>query len=261
MLNLIRGCAKNIRTSLSVVHEELELFESKKILAIITARGGSKGLPKKNIKKLANKPLIQWTVEASLQSQYIDRVIVSSDSQEIIDSAVQAGAEAPFVRPADIAGDTAKLEDAILHAMQEISLQGESYDYMINLCPTHPLRDAEEIDRVIEYTIKHPQASAVMTVTECLHHPLQANILENDLSLATFMSDELKLLNRQELPVYYQLSGSVCISQWEYFQKVGTFLGPETYAYVTDAKKGLNIDSMTDFLLAEIYLQNPEITS
>ncbi len=236
------------------------MINGKSILALITARGGSKGIPGKNIKALNSKPLIGWTIEAALNSNYVERVIVSSDSQEILEISRQFGADTPFVRPAELAGDLAKQEDAILHAMQWVEENDRPYDYILVLTPTNPLRDAREIDKVTEYLLNHPQAKAVMTVTECEHPPLQANVLPDDLSLKDFMPYELRLKNRQELPQYYQLSGSVCLMEWEYFKEQGSFLAPLTYAYITTARSGLDINNLKDFLLAEIYMENPDVS-
>lgn len=235
------------------------MIKDKSILAIITARGGSKGLPGKNIRLLAGKPLIGWTVEAARRSKYIDRVIVSSEALEILDMARQFGADTPFVRPRELAGDLSKQEDAVLHAMDWMEKNDKRYDYMMLLTPTTPLRDTAEIDRVTEYMVSHPSAKSVMTVVECEHHPLFANILPHDHSMSNFVPADLRLKNRQELPKYYRLSASVCLIEWEYFKKHGSFHTPLTFAFITTQRNGLDIDGLADFMLADIYIKNPEM--
>lgn len=230
----------------------------KKILTLITARGGSKGIPKKNIKILNRKPLIQYTIEAAVKSKYTDEIIVSSDCEEIIKVSESLGIKVPFIRPKKLAQDKSKQEDAILHSMNWIEKNNGQFDYILVLVPTTPLRDSEELDRCIEYFLKMKKAKAVFSVSECGHHPLQANKLPKDLSMKKFMKKKYKWMNRQELPIYYQLSGSICISEWNHFKKKKSFLTDETYAFITSRKKALDIDNIEDFRLAEILMNDNE---
>lgn len=236
------------------------MIGDKRVLVLITARGGSKGVPGKNIRPLCGKPLIHWTIEAAKHSAYVDRVLVSTDAEEIRQAALVAGAEAPFLRPASLATDLAKQEDAILHAMEWCEANGQLYDYLMVLVPTTPLRDTAEINATIEMLAGHATARAVFTVRECDHSPLQANQLPPDGCMDDFVPEALKLMNRQELPTYYQLSGSVCLSEWDWFRAQKSFLTSHTYAFITTARKGLDIDSMANFLLAEVYMNHPELT-
>ncbi|RED44290.1 cytidylyltransferase domain-containing protein [Aestuariispira insulae] len=233
------------------------MIENKKVLVVITARGGSKGLPGKNIKPLMGKPLIAYTIEAARDSHYVDRIIVSSDSQDIVDTAVAYGAEAPFIRPESLAGDLSKQEDAILHAMDWVEAEEGAYDYVMVLVPTTPLRDAAEVDACLEALVENDDAKAIFTVRECDHHPWQANALPESQSMRDFIDPAIRTKNRQELPQFFQLSGSVCLSEWEHFRKEQSFLTDKTFAYLTDARNGLDIDNLKDFLLAEVYLNNP----
>ena len=235
------------------------MIGDKSLLTIITARGGSKGLPKKNIKVLHNKPLIKWTIDAALNSRYIDKLIVSTDCPEIRKISIDSGAEVPFLRPPEFATDTSKQEDAILHAMRWVKENEKQYDYVMVLVPTTPLRPAKEIDDVTMEFFLNPDAKAIFTVRECEHSPIQSNTLPKSKSMSGFVPEQYKLKNRQELPTYYQLSGSVCISDWSWFERHQTFLTDKTYAFITSAKNGLDIDCLADFLLAEVYLDNPEL--
>jgi CMP-N,N'-diacetyllegionaminic acid synthase len=235
------------------------MIQGKKVLALITARGGSKGLPGKNTRLLVGEPLIAWTIKAARSSSYVDRVLVSTDSDEIARIARIYGAEVPFLRPAHLATDLAKQEDAILHAMEWCESHDQKYDYIMVLVPTTPLRDSAEIDLTLEMLSEHTIARAIFSVRECDHSPLHSNILPDDGSMNLFVADELKTKNRQELPTYYQLSGSVCLSDWDWFKSERSFLTSKTYAYITTARNGLDIDNLRDFYLAELYLSHPDL--
>lgn len=227
------------------------MIESKRILALITARGGSKGVPGKNIRLLGGKPLISYTVEAALASRFIDRVIVSTDSEEIAAASRKSGADVPFMRPLELSGDLARQEDAILHAMRWFEENGGAYDIILVLTPTTPLRTGKDIDDVIGYFASHPRARSVITVIEAPHAPQLMNTLPPDLSLQGFVPEDLKFKNRQELPQAYCLSGSVCLADWDYFKAEGSFLAPLAFAYVVDVRSGFDINTPLDFQFAE----------
>jgi CMP-N-acetylneuraminic acid synthetase len=231
------------------------MINNKSILAIITARGGSKGVPGKNIKNLGGKPLIAWTIEAAKKSKYIDRLITTSDSNEIIKISEEYGSEAPFVRPSYLANDLSRQEDAISHAMEWVENNDKKYNYVLLLQPTSPFRDLDEINAVVEYFELNPKARSVLVVKEAEKNPLMMNMLPEDHSMKDFIPKELRLKNRQELPTYYQINGSTCIAEWDHFMKEGSFLTSETYAYITDDIKGFDIDTVADYMLAEIYLE------
>lgn len=228
------------------------MIDGKRVLCIITARGGSKGVPRKNVRLVAGKPLIQWTIDAAANAKTIDRVVVSSDDDEILSHAAP-DAEA-VKRPPELATDVAKQEDAVLHVMSDLDARGFRTDLIVLLAPTNPLRDAALIDDVVTFHARHPRARATLTVVECEHHPLRANVLPSDGSMANFIPAELKWKNRQELPTYYRISGSVCVADWSYFLEEKTFLADLTYAYPTEARAGLDIDSDADLRLASMYL-------
>src|SRR5690606_12646538 len=131
--------------------ERANMYRDRRFLAVIPARGGSKGIPNKNIVDVNGKPLIQYTVEAALNSKYLDRIIVSTDSLEIAKVAKACGAEVPFLRPAELATDTSKTIEALLHAVREISTSNLRYDYLVLLQPTQPLRQSFHIDEAVEH--------------------------------------------------------------------------------------------------------------
>jgi CMP-N,N'-diacetyllegionaminic acid synthase len=229
------------------------MIDDKTVLCVITARGGSKGVPRKNVRLVAGKPLIQWTLEAARAAKTIDKVILSSDDAEILACAAVTGAEG-LERPAELATDLAKQEDAILHAMAHLHKRGEKKDLLVLLAPTNPLRDAALVDEVVTFHARHGRARATMTVVECEHHPLRANVLPADHSMADFMPLDLRWKNRQELPTYYRINGSVCVADWDYFVQEKTFLSDLTFAYPTEGLSGLDIDTELELRLAEAHL-------
>lgn len=225
------------------------MINNKTFLAIIPARGGSKRLPRKNVLPLAGKPLINWTIEAGLNSKYIDKVLVSSDDDEILDTAERAGAET-IRRPAKLAQDTSTSFDALKHAIDN----AEHYDYVVLLQPTSPLRTSQHIDEAIEM-LESKKADAVVSVTSMEHSPLWANILPADSSMEGFLRDEVLGLRSQELGIYYRLNGAV------YLCKVDKLLADETfflkkniYAYKMNQNVSVDIDTPMDFKWAEFLL-------
>lgn len=229
------------------------MINGKTAVAIVTARGGSKGVPRKNVRPVAGKSLITWTIEAAKTARTIDRVVVSSDDDEILARAAESGAES-IRRPPELATDLAQQEDAVVHAMRALEQLGRAADLVVLLTPTNPLRDGALIDEVLGFHAHHDRARATLTVVECEHHPLRANTLPPDRSMAEFMPPDLKWKNRQELPVYYRISGSVCVADWDYFHEQRSFLTDLTFAYPTAPRAGLDVDGEVDLHLAELYL-------
>ena len=148
------------------------MYKGKRILSVIPARGGSKTLPRKNVLPFLGKPLIAWTIEAARFSTYLDHIVVSTDNKEIAAAAKQHGAEVPFMRPDELATDTAPTIDAVLHALDFFKNQGEQYDYVALLEPTSPLRKKDDIDNGIRTLIEMPDIDALVTLgTVHLEHP------------------------------------------------------------------------------------------
>ncbi|MDQ7047920.1 MAG: acylneuraminate cytidylyltransferase family protein [Sulfurovum sp.] len=181
------------------------MLNGKTFLAIIPARGGSKRLPRKNVLDLAGKPLIAWTIKAGLKSKYIDKVIVTSDDDEILDIAKQFGS-GTIKRPDELANDTATSFDAIKHTIENT----EDYDYIILLQPTSPLRTSIHIDEAIE-EVENKQADAIISVTEMDHSPLWSNTLPDDGNIKDFIRNEVKNKRSQDLETYYRLNGAIYI--------------------------------------------------
>jgi len=231
-----------------------------RILAIIPARAGSKRLPGKNSKLLCGKPLVQWTIEAAMQSEDITDVVVSTDSDIIAEIAKQCGAPVPFMRPDDISGDTATAIDVVKHTVNYFVEKGIHYDYIIWLQPTSPLRSVSNINQAIA-TLKAKSADAVISVCECDHSPMWSNTLEEDGNMQNFLSNFVKKNPRsQALPTYYRLNGAIYISKVAPLLDQGTFfLSDNVYSYIMDRESSVDIDHHLDFKLAEYLLSEHQL--
>jgi len=223
------------------------VIKGKSVLAVIPARGGSKGLPNKNILELAGKPLIAWSIEAASESKYIDRLIISTDSKEIADVAKQYNCEVPFMRPPELATDDANSDEVILHALDKL---GDKYDIVMVLQPTSPLRESKDIDQALELMQKN-NISAVVSVCSS-KKPLHWHFtLESDGKLKQIYKDKIFYTNRQELPITYSPNGALYIAKTDYFRSKKTFYTSSTFAYLMPPERSVDIDSQIDFFTAE----------
>lgn len=220
------------------------------MLAVIPARGGSKGVPGKNIKELLGKPLIAYTIEAARESGMFSKIIVSTDSKHVAEIARKYGAEIPFMRPDEISGDMASSDDAILHALAFYESQGIKFEEVCKLQPTSPLRTAKHIQEAC-MLFRKKKADFLVSVCECEHSPLWAGKIGEDLSMDTFIAEEVKRACRQDLPIYYRLNGAIYIGKTERFCEKKNFLGKNSVAYIMSQRDSVDIDSDLDFLLAQ----------
>jgi len=184
------------------------VINGKSVLAIIPARGGSKGVPRKNIRLLAGKPLIAWTIGEAKKSKYIDRLILSSEDEEIIQVAREWGCEAPFVRPKELAQDDTPGIEPVLHA---IDILNDKYDYVVLLQATSPLRTANDIDGCIE-TCTFSNKQPCVSVTEVSEHPYWMYTINSSNHLDQFVKQRNEIYRRQELPKVYILNGAVYVA-------------------------------------------------
>ncbi|WP_258359744.1 cytidylyltransferase domain-containing protein [Moorella sulfitireducens] len=234
--------------------EEL-MYQGKTILGFIPARAGSKGVPGKNIRPLAGKPLIVYTIETARESGVFDYLLVSTDGEEIARIAREAGAEVPFIRPVELATDTARGSDVLAHAMVWCEENGRLYDWVMVLQPTSPLRAVEDILGACRLMLER-DAQAVVSVCEVDHHPWWCNTLPEDLNMENFLRPEVLNLNRQELPVFYRLNGAIYLGEWEFCKKESSFYGPGTYAYIMPKERSVDIDREMDFVLADVLMRD-----
>ncbi len=223
-------------------------------LGIITARSGSKGIKDKNIRLLNGKPLMAYAIESALESQYIDEVMVSTDSREYANIARKYGACVPFLRSAENSGDASKSLDAILEALDGYERLGRHYDAVIVLQPTSPLRTTENIDGAFRL-FYDKKADSIVSVCECGHSPLLSNVLPEDLNLFHFVHEK-NLERRQELKKHYRLNGAIYISKVEALRSLQSFYGRNSYAYIMGRMESVDIDTELDFSYASFLLSH-----
>jgi len=217
------------------------------VVAFIPARGGSKGVPKKNIKLLAGKPLIAWSIEQALASNLIDRVIVSTDCKEIAEVARQYGAEVPFLRPVEISNDTATTESAILHCCEYLKNKGELPELFILVQATSPIRSTNQLDKAINYLVKHNYDSLL---TVCKSHRFTWRNPDKPVASYDYMNRPRRQDIKEEDQEYLE-TGSFYITKTDMLMEhknrlcgsVGMFETPEIESY--------EIDTHVDFIISE----------
>jgi len=228
------------------------MYKDKTFLAIIPARGGSKRVPNKNILNLAGKSLISWSIEAAKKSKYIDDIVVSSDSDKILNIARKYSDIITIKRPDELATDIASSIDVIEHAIKYLN---KNYDYIILLQPTSPLRNEKHIDEAIELLMEK-NGDAVISVCE-IDHPVEwCNILPENLSMENFILKDNLNKRSQDLPKRYRINGAIYICKTERFLKEKTFfINDNIYAYIMDRKDSIDIDEEIDFKMAEFLIR------
>lgn len=221
-----------------------------KNLAIIPARSGSKGLKDKNIALLNGKPLLAYSIEASIKSNIFDKILVSTDSIEYADIAKQFGAEVPFLRSEENSSDLASTWNVVKEVLTLLTENGESYDTVCVLQPTSPLRTSEDIINGYQAFVKK-RANFIVGVTEMDHSPLWSNELPDDLSLKDFITDDVFNKARQQLPTYYRINGAIYIIKVEHLLTNNKLYDKKTFAYVMDKMNSVDIDDEFDMVLAK----------
>ena len=225
------------------------MFRNKTFLSIIPARGGSKRLPRKNVLDLCGKPLITWTIEAGLSSKYLDEVVVSSDDSEILGIASNLKVRS-IERPPQLASDTSSTFDAVKHTIDNI----ESYDYIVLLQPTSPLRNEVHIDKAIELLVSK-DADAVISVCDMNHNPSWSNTLDESLSMKGFINKNSLNQRSQDMKKYYKLNGAIYICKTKkLLEEKSFFLKDNIFAFIMSSKSSVDIDKKEDFEFANLYL-------
>jgi CMP-N,N'-diacetyllegionaminic acid synthase len=229
---------------------------SLQVVGIIPARGGSKGIPRKNITLLAGKPLIAWTIQAVQLSLQMNRVIVSTEDEEIARIAKQHGAEVPFLRPTELAQDDTPGIAPILHAVKWLE-QNEGYlpDLIMCLQPTSPLRSFEDIDAAIELAAQK-NADAVVSVMPVDHHPDWMQCVDTDGRLRDFSTHDHPATRRQDLPPVYALNGAIYLGRRTVLLEQESWYTDKTYAYVMPPERSLDIDTQWHLRLADLILKD-----
>ena len=228
------------------------MYKGKRILATISARGGSKGVPGKNIRDLGGLPLIAWTIREARRSSMIDRLIVSSDDEGILAVARSHGAETPFVRPAELARDDTPGVDPVLHAVA--ALLPDAYDYVVLLQPTSPLRTVADIDGAIAACLDggHP---CVLSVTEADKSPYFMFTLDGEKRLSPVIAQERYHTRRQDLPRVFMPNGAVYVADCAWLAETRSYLTPQTRGYEMPRERSQDVDGLLDFDICELLLR------
>ena len=218
-----------------------------KTLGLITARGGSKGVPKKNLRSVNGRTLIERTITAAREATCLDRVVLSSEDAEIIAAAITLGCEVPFIRPEHLSTDAAKSIDVVCHALATLD---EAFDLIVVLQPTSPLRAPEDIDGAVLLCVESA-ASAFVSVVEAEKPPQWSITLDAKKVITPLMPDQYLVPRRQELASAYNLNGAVFVARCDWIVGKPDFLSTETVAYVMPKERSIDIDSEVDLAVAE----------
>lgn len=226
------------------------MYKNKTFLAIIPARGGSKRLPKKNILDLCGKPLVSWTIEASIKSKYIDSVVLTSDDDQVLNIGSDFGVNV-IKRPNELAQDDSTTIDVIIHTLK--SIHG-SFDYIVLLQPTSPLRKSTQIDEAIELLL-NKKADEVISVS-LVEHPVQwSNTLSSNLKMDNFIQ-KIHVSRSQDLENFYRLNGAIYVVSVPRIKKEKSlFLSKNCYAFIMDRLSSIDIDEKIDFITAEAIIK------
>lgn len=229
------------------------MYKEKKILALIPARGGSKGLPRKNIRPLAGRPLIAWSIEAAKRSSYLNDVVVITDDQEIASVANQYGAEVPFMEPAELATDTSHAMGAVLYTLDMLKAQGRQYDYVALLEPTSPLRKKDDVDNGIRALIDAPDMDALVSLGVIqLEHPRIAKRVMDGLVIP--YADLPTFSQRQAADKAYFPYGVLYLARTEALYRDKTFYAPKLMPLYIERWQNYEIDDGLDFEIAELVM-------
>ncbi len=212
------------------------------VLGIIPARGGSKRIPRKNIKKLAGRPLIAWTIETALRAKGIDRLVVSTEDEEIAEVAKQFGAEVPFIRPLSLAEDRIAGIEAVLHAIQTLP----DFDWVLLLQPTSPLRSVSDIEGIIRFCEKEKAYSAV-SITRAVDNPFlmyRRNVQNN---IQPLLSEHYEADKRLQFPEIYKLNGALYLARTSWLVHQRSFIGLDTLGFLMPPERSVDIDSQSDW--------------
>jgi CMP-N,N'-diacetyllegionaminic acid synthase len=230
------------------------LIDNHRILAVIPARSGSKGIKDKNIKLLNNKPLLSYTIEAAQRSKIFSEIVVSTDSELYANISKEYGASVPFLRNALLASDTASSWDVVKEVIRWYSDHRQNFKTVVLLQPTSPLRTAQDIIDSFSLFLEK-KANMIVSVCKADHSPLWYNILPKDLSLGNFINKEVQNLPRQELPCYYRINGAIYIIKKKYLMEGNELYSNDSYAYIMPRERSVDIDDNIDLALAEILLK------
>lgn len=223
-----------------------------KILVIIPARGGSKGIPHKNIKPLAGKPLIYYTIDTARQIVSDEDICVSTDDQEIILCVEDYGLKVPFVRPSEFATDTAGTYEVLLHALKYYEQQGKTYDVVILLQNTSPFRTPEQVKEAL--ALYNSDLDMVVSVKECSANPYYCVFEENTEGFLNICKGKGNIIRRQDAPKVYEYNGAIYVINPKSLKEMPLYKFTKRIKYVMDEKSSLDLDTMNDWHMAELLI-------
>ena len=227
-----------------------------RVLGIVPARGGSKGIPNKNIAPLLGKPLLAYTAECALRSLRLTRVVLSTDDPRIAEVGASCGLDVPFMRPAHLAGDDVLTLPVLQDVVRRLEGQGERYDAIFTLQPTNPLRRPEDIDGAIELLLKTGADSVISFVPVGEKHPARMKEIDRDLRVREpSFAEQIEGLPRQRLPKYYLREGSVYLTRRDVLIEQNSLKGRDCRAWLIREDRACNIDTPFDLFLAEQILR------
>ena len=221
-----------------------------KVLGVIVARAGSKGIPGKNLKEINKKPLIQYSIEAAQNSKKLTACIVSTDGEDIFEFAKSIGADAPFLRPNDLADDVISPMYAVLHAKKFMESKGKEYDAIMMLQPTAPFRTSEDIDGSISLLESTDSDSVISVVDVESYHPARMKFLEGDRLVDPPFCEAYENQRRQELTPMYIRNGAIYLTRKNILESE-SFKGKDCRAWVMPWNRSVNLDTIEDILYAE----------
>lgn len=228
---------------------------NKKMIAIIPARGGSKGLPGKNIKPLNGLPMIGYAIREAQKSEYISDIIVSTDSPDIANVAEELGASVPFLRPEELAGDTSSAIDVYIYTIERLNVDfGYNIENFTVLQPTSPLRTTEDIDGTLG-TFFDQQAESVISVTEAAHPPVWAKKIDEKGILRNYFPEYASNQNRQEINIAYMPNGAVFVFNYPKLKTEYGYYFEKTYPFIMPAERSVDVDTLLDFEFAEFLMK------
>lgn len=232
------------------------MYKGLKILAIITARGGSKGLPGKNIKVLQGKPLLAWTIEQAQASKYLDEIFVSTDSEEIALVSKEYGVEVPELRPSYLAMDDTSSMDVLEYTITNLEQKGKSFDYLILLEPTSPLRKWDDIDKMIQLACDNPERDGVISVGKVhTEHPMIVKKVSHQGNIIPY-NDELKMAyQRQQHDAAYFPYGVGYLIKVSRFKETHAIYTNNVIPYYIERWQNYEIDDIYDFLCIEAIMK------
>jgi CMP-N,N'-diacetyllegionaminic acid synthase len=223
-------------------------------LAIVPARAGSKGLPRKNVLPLSGKPLIAYTIEAARAARSIQKIVVSTESPEIAGISQQYGADVPFLRPDELATDETPTLPVLQHVLNQlVAIQCLAPEIIVLLQPTSPLRRAEDIDRAVAL-LERSGADSVVSICAAEHHPAWMRRLDGD-KVLPFLENAPEYARRQDMPPAYRLNGAIYVTRRRILIDENRILGEDTRGLLMDIESSVDIDTPLDFKIASVLMQ------